>query len=134
MKTCEDLKNSPYNDTGVYTMDPDGSGHPVEVFCDMEKGVTEVRCILSSQQTTKILPRWNRQGPNFLKFLYPQIGHDHLSAENVTWCSGVGCYSLNLTYDIPIQVQIFRISLSPYPIVLDLRQSISRLSKVMEME
>ena len=42
MKTCEDLKNSPYNETGVYTMDPDGSGKPVEVFCDMEKGVTEV--------------------------------------------------------------------------------------------
>ena len=44
MKTCEDLKNSPYNETGVYTMDPDGSGQPVEVFCDVEKGVTEVRC------------------------------------------------------------------------------------------
>ena len=43
MKTCEDLKNSPYNETGVYTMDPDGSGQPVEVFCDVEKGVTEVR-------------------------------------------------------------------------------------------
>ena len=43
MKTCEDLKNSPYNVTGVYTMDPDGSGQPVEVFCDVEKGVTEVR-------------------------------------------------------------------------------------------
>ena len=42
MKTCEDLKNSPYNETGVYTMDPDGSGKPVEVFCDVEKGVTEV--------------------------------------------------------------------------------------------
>jgi len=72
MKTCEDLKNSPYNETGVYTMDPDGSGQPVEVFCDVEKGVTE-------------------------------IGHDHLSAENVTWCSGAGCYSLDLTYDVPIQ-------------------------------
>ena len=44
MKTCEDLKNSPYNETGVYTMDPDASGQPVEVFCDVEKGVTEVRC------------------------------------------------------------------------------------------
>jgi len=72
MKTCEDLKNSPYNETGIYTMDPDGSGEPVEVFCDVEKGVTE-------------------------------IGHDHLSAENVTWCQGEGCYSLNLTYDVPIQ-------------------------------
>jgi len=72
MKTCEDLKNSPYNETGVYTMDPDGSGQPVEVFCDVEKGVTE-------------------------------IGHDHLSAENVTWCEGAGCFSLNLTYDVPIQ-------------------------------
>ena len=57
MKTCEDLKNSPYNETGVYTMDPDGSGQPVEVFCDVEKGVTEVRCqifsrrILDSRQT-----------------------------------------------------------------------------------
>jgi len=72
MKTCEDLKNSPYNETGVYTMDPDGSGQPVEVFCDVEKGVTE-------------------------------IGHDHLIAENVTWCEGAGCFSLNLTYDVPIQ-------------------------------
>jgi len=72
MKTCEDLKNSPYNETGVYIMDPDGSGQPVEVFCDVEKGVTE-------------------------------IGHDHLSSENVTWCEGTGCFSLNLTYDIPIQ-------------------------------
>jgi len=72
MKTCEDLKNSPYNETGVYTMDPDGSGNPVEVFCDVEKGVTE-------------------------------IGHDHLSSENVTWCEGAGCFSLNLTYDVPIQ-------------------------------
>merc|ERR1712055_140365 len=72
MKTCEDLKNSPYNVTGVYTMDPDGSGQPVEVFCDVEKGVTE-------------------------------IGHDHLAAENVTWCEGAGCFSLNLTYDVPIQ-------------------------------
>ena len=35
--------------------------------------------------------------------MYPQIGHDHLSAENVTWCEGAGCYSLNLTYDVPIQ-------------------------------
>ena len=43
MKTCEDLKNSPYNQTGAYTMDPDGSGHPVEVFCDFEKGATEVK-------------------------------------------------------------------------------------------
>ena len=57
MKTCEDLKNSPYNETGVYTMDPDGSGQPVEVFCDVDKGVTEVRCqifscrILDSRQT-----------------------------------------------------------------------------------
>ena len=35
--------------------------------------------------------------------MYPQIGHDHLSAKNVTWCQGEGCYSLNLTYDVPIQ-------------------------------
>ena len=35
--------------------------------------------------------------------MYPQIGHDHLIAENVTWCEGAGCYSLNLTYDVPIQ-------------------------------
>ena len=35
--------------------------------------------------------------------MYPQIGHDHLGAENVTWCQGEGCYSLNLTYDVPIQ-------------------------------
>ena len=48
MKTCEDLKNSPYNETGVYTMDPDGSGEPVEVFCDVEKGVTEVKCWIDS--------------------------------------------------------------------------------------
>merc|ERR1712013_580124 len=72
MKTCEDLKNSPYNETGVYTMDPDGSGKPVEVFCDMEKGVTE-------------------------------IGHDHITAENVTWCEGSGCFSLNITYDVPLE-------------------------------
>ena len=50
MKTCEDLKNSPYNETGVYTMDPDGSGQPVEVFCDVEKGVTEVRCFLAKSK------------------------------------------------------------------------------------
>ena len=37
------------------------------------------------------------------QYLYPQIGHDHLSAENVTWCQGEGCFSLNLTYDVPIQ-------------------------------
>jgi len=72
MKTCEDLRNSPYNETGVYTMDPDGSGKPVEVFCDMEKGVTE-------------------------------IGHDHINAENVTWCEGSGCFSLNITYDVPLE-------------------------------
>ena len=35
--------------------------------------------------------------------MYPQIGHDHLAAENVTWCEGAGCFSLNLTYDVPIQ-------------------------------
>jgi len=72
MKTCEDLKNSPYNETGVYTMDPDGSGKPVEVFCDMEKGVTE-------------------------------IGHNHINAENVTWCEGSGCFSLNITYNVPLE-------------------------------
>ena len=42
LKTCEDLRNSPYNETGTYTLDPDGSGAPVELYCDMEKGVTEV--------------------------------------------------------------------------------------------
>merc|ERR1712012_1239432 len=72
MKTCDDLRNSPYNETGMYTMDPDGSGKPVEVFCDIEKGVTE-------------------------------IGHDHIDAENVTWCEGSGCFSLNITYDVPLK-------------------------------
>ena len=55
MKTCEDLKNSPYNETGVYTMDPDGSGQPVEVFCDVEKGVTEVRSQLCMRETREFL-------------------------------------------------------------------------------
>ena len=56
MKTCEDLKNSPYNETGVYTMDPDGSGRPVEVFCDVEKGVTEVKFWIVSLQRQQINP------------------------------------------------------------------------------
>ena len=42
LKTCEDLKTSPYNETGFYTLDPDGSGEPVDFFCDMDKGFTEV--------------------------------------------------------------------------------------------
>ena len=53
MKTCEDLKNSPYNETGIYTMDPDGSGEPVEVFCDVEKGVTEVKYWIDSFKNLK---------------------------------------------------------------------------------
>ena len=56
MKTCEDLKNSPYNETGVYTMDPDGSGQPVEVFCDVEKGVTEVKCWIDSLNLKSEIP------------------------------------------------------------------------------
>ena len=43
LKTCEDLRTSPYNETGFYSLDPDGSGRPVNFYCDMDKGVTEVR-------------------------------------------------------------------------------------------
>ena len=78
-------------------MDPDSSGQPVEVFCDVEKGVTEVKCWIDSLNLkSEILDKHTQ-------YLYPQIGHDHLGAENVTWCQGEGCYSLNLTYDVPIQ-------------------------------
>jgi len=72
LKTCEELRNSPYNETGTYTLDPDGSGAPVELHCDMEKGVTEV-------------------------------GHDHMGAQNVTWCRDAGCFNLSLTYDVPME-------------------------------
>ena len=91
MKTCEDLKNSPYNETGVYTMDPDGSGQPVEVF---------LRCGEGSHGGEMFV---SLQNPKFLINWHPQIGYDHLSSEDVTWCEGAGCFSLNLTYDVPIQ-------------------------------
>ena len=42
LKTCEDLRTSPYNETGFYSLDPDGSGRPVDFYCDMDKGFTEV--------------------------------------------------------------------------------------------
>ena len=32
-----------------------------------------------------------------------QIGHDHINAENVTWCEGSGCFSLNIKYDVPLE-------------------------------
>ena len=31
-----------------------------------------------------------------------QVGHDHESTENVTWCQGEGCFTLNLTYSVPL--------------------------------
>merc|ERR1712021_158508 len=40
-KTCEELRSS-YNVSGVYAIDPEGSGFPVELYCDMNEGITEV--------------------------------------------------------------------------------------------
>jgi len=69
-KTCHELQSSPYKESGFYWLDPDGSGTPIELFCDMEKGVTEV-------------------------------GHNHETTQNVTWCKGEGCYTLQLEYTVP---------------------------------
>merc|ERR1712098_60111 len=38
-RSCYELK---IKESGYYWIDPDSSGHPVKVFCDMETGATEV--------------------------------------------------------------------------------------------
>jgi len=40
--SCYELKTNDYTESGYYWIDPDNSGHPVKVFCDMETGATEV--------------------------------------------------------------------------------------------
>merc|ERR1719481_439861 len=82
-KTCSELKNSPFNESDYYHIDPDGSGMPVELYCDMENGITEV-------------------------------GHSTEGTHNVTFCQQDGCYSLNISYHIPMNQVEALISLSEH--------------------
>merc|ERR1712038_1132379 len=70
-KTCRQLKEHGFNTSGEYHIDPDSTGAPIKVFCDMSTGTTE-------------------------------ISHDGEAAENITHCSGEGCFKKTYTYSAPM--------------------------------
>ena len=53
----------------------------------MENGITEV---------TNFLHEFMVTDPFLAK-----VGHNHETTQNVTWCKGEGCYTLELEYTVP---------------------------------
>ncbi|XP_069476642.1 uncharacterized protein [Ambystoma mexicanum] len=74
LESCAALKSAGVLESGVYTIDPDGTRHGEDPF--------PVKCDMLSEKATGITI----------------IGHDSEVRERISPCEDAGCYSRNITY------------------------------------